>query len=201
MGRTPSRPSCCHRVELEIPEGVGPGVRGARRGPPVRGSCVGAGRCRGRGALSRGRASRGDRRRDREAAWARVGDPRACGWVHAAAQCALASSASRIRAQGRCARAPLHASMSGVPSAPSRAAACSAVALCGVRRRGAGRTPRDHGAGVSQPSCPFCTRQAELVFYEGRLVVGIWDQFPVSPGHALLIPRRHVVSWFDATDE
>ncbi|MDP3910682.1 MAG: DEAD/DEAH box helicase family protein [Gemmatimonadales bacterium] len=54
---------------------------------------------------------------------------------------------------------------------------------------------------MSQLSCPFCTRQAELVFYEGRLVVGIWDQFPVSPGHALLIPRRHVVSWFDATDE
>src|SRR5262249_55030966 len=35
----------------------------------------------------------------------------------------------------------------------------------------------------------------------GRLVLGLWDQFPVSPGHALIIPRRHVGSWFEATDE
>jgi diadenosine tetraphosphate (Ap4A) HIT family hydrolase len=32
-------------------------------------------------------------------------------------------------------------------------------------------------------------------------VLGIWDGFPVSPGHALLIPRRHVESWFDASDD
>ena len=29
----------------------------------------------------------------------------------------------------------------------------------------------------------------------------LWDGFPVSPGHALLIPVRHVVTWFDATPE
>jgi diadenosine tetraphosphate (Ap4A) HIT family hydrolase len=29
--------------------------------------------------------------------------------------------------------------------------------------------------------------------------LGLWDAFPVSPGHALLVPRRHVPSWFDAT--
>jgi len=26
-------------------------------------------------------------------------------------------------------------------------------------------------------------------------VVGLWDGFPVSPGHALLVPRRHVADW------
>jgi superfamily II DNA or RNA helicase/HKD family nuclease/diadenosine tetraphosphate (Ap4A) HIT family hydrolase len=31
--------------------------------------------------------------------------------------------------------------------------------------------------------------------------VGIWDAFPVSPGHVLLIPRRHVPDWFEATDD
>ena len=33
------------------------------------------------------------------------------------------------------------------------------------------------------------------------MVIGIWDGFPVSPGHALLIPKRHVATWFDATGE
>lgn len=27
------------------------------------------------------------------------------------------------------------------------------------------------------------------------------DAFPVSPGHLLLVPRRHIASWFDATPE
>lgn len=32
-------------------------------------------------------------------------------------------------------------------------------------------------------------------------MIGIWDAFPVSPGHALLVPRRHVQSWFEALPE
>jgi diadenosine tetraphosphate (Ap4A) HIT family hydrolase/HKD family nuclease len=32
-------------------------------------------------------------------------------------------------------------------------------------------------------------------------VLGLWDAFPVSPGHALLVPKRHVATWFDATKE
>ncbi|MCI0570367.1 MAG: DUF3427 domain-containing protein, partial [Myxococcaceae bacterium] len=40
-----------------------------------------------------------------------------------------------------------------------------------------------------------------LVFHEGRLVRGLWDAFPVNPGHALLVTRRHVETWFDASPE
>lgn len=50
-------------------------------------------------------------------------------------------------------------------------------------------------------TCPFCDPPEGRRFHDGRLVVGLWDQFPVSPGHALLIPRRHVATWFDATAE
>ena len=32
-------------------------------------------------------------------------------------------------------------------------------------------------------------------------MIGIWDAFPVSPGHALLVPKRHVSSWFEASVE
>jgi superfamily II DNA or RNA helicase/diadenosine tetraphosphate (Ap4A) HIT family hydrolase len=39
------------------------------------------------------------------------------------------------------------------------------------------------------------------VFYRDDLVSALWDGFPVSPGHALLLTRRHVADWFEATDE
>ena len=55
---------------------------------------------------------------------------------------------------------------------------------------------------MSHQVCPFCEElPAERLFYEDELVRGIWDGFPVSPGHALLIPRRHVATWFEAAQE
>ena len=49
--------------------------------------------------------------------------------------------------------------------------------------------------------CPFCNPDPTRVFYEDELVIGLWDAYPVSPGHALLVPRRHVAGWFDASPE
>lgn len=49
--------------------------------------------------------------------------------------------------------------------------------------------------------CPFCHPDRDRVFHEGDLTLGVWDAFPASEGHALLITRRHVPTWFDATDE
>lgn len=48
-------------------------------------------------------------------------------------------------------------------------------------------------------ACPFCLPPRDRVFYEAELVFGLWDAFPVSAGHALLIPRRHIGTWFDAS--
>lgn len=50
-------------------------------------------------------------------------------------------------------------------------------------------------------ACPFCQPDAGRVFYESDLVLGLWDAFPVTPGHALLVPRRHIASWFEASRE
>ena len=47
--------------------------------------------------------------------------------------------------------------------------------------------------------CPFCTATGDRHFYDGTYVYGIWDLHPVSPGHALLIPKRHVATWFEAS--
>jgi superfamily II DNA or RNA helicase/diadenosine tetraphosphate (Ap4A) HIT family hydrolase/HKD family nuclease len=47
--------------------------------------------------------------------------------------------------------------------------------------------------------CPFCNPNPSAIFHEGESVYGLWDAFPVSDGHALLVTRRHVASWFEAT--
>ena len=35
----------------------------------------------------------------------------------------------------------------------------------------------------------------------GKLAFVRWDRHPANPGHALVIPYRHVPAYFDATDE
>lgn len=48
--------------------------------------------------------------------------------------------------------------------------------------------------------CYFCRVSAGLAdpfIYQNRSFVGIFDTNPVNPGHALVIPRRHVVSLFE----
>ena len=49
-------------------------------------------------------------------------------------------------------------------------------------------------------TCPFCDPDISCIFYDDDpLFLCFWDGFPVSPGHALVIPRRHVATWFAAT--
>ena len=49
--------------------------------------------------------------------------------------------------------------------------------------------------------CPFCALPASRIVLAHELAYVIRDAFPVSPGHTLIIPRRHVGSFFDVTDE
>ena len=52
-----------------------------------------------------------------------------------------------------------------------------------------------------KPSCPFCAPDPQRVVASNELAVAIRDGFPVSPGHTLVIPRRHVASLADLTVE
>ncbi len=47
--------------------------------------------------------------------------------------------------------------------------------------------------------CPFCALPAERVLFRNDSVVVARDAYPVTPGHTLVIPVRHVASFFDAT--
>ena len=51
-------------------------------------------------------------------------------------------------------------------------------------------------------NCPFCKAESERdIIASSSLSVAFFDGFPVSPGHALIIPRRHVASFFELTQE
>lgn len=46
-------------------------------------------------------------------------------------------------------------------------------------------------------NCPFCDRTRLVPVAAGRLSIAINDGYPVGPGHALVIPTRHVPTVFD----
>jgi diadenosine tetraphosphate (Ap4A) HIT family hydrolase len=54
---------------------------------------------------------------------------------------------------------------------------------------------------TSHPSCPFCSLQVSGIIAANDFAVAVPDAFPVSPGHTLIIPRRHFASLFDATED
>lgn len=47
--------------------------------------------------------------------------------------------------------------------------------------------------------CPFCQLDPGRILAEDALTVVYRDGFPVSLGHAVIIPRRHVPTLFEAT--
>ncbi len=52
---------------------------------------------------------------------------------------------------------------------------------------------------MTSAQCVFCQLPRERVVAENGLAIYVSDAFAVSPGHSLIIPKRHVASFFDAT--
>ncbi|MDA8100452.1 MAG: HIT family protein [Nitrospiraceae bacterium] len=50
-------------------------------------------------------------------------------------------------------------------------------------------------------SCPFCSLDPAKLIAGDALTMTVRDTLPVSPGHTLVLPRRHIASIFDATRE
>ncbi len=51
------------------------------------------------------------------------------------------------------------------------------------------------------PACPFCAIEQSTVLFSNALSFAVRDTLPVSPGHTLVLPKRHIASIFDATKE
>ncbi len=49
-------------------------------------------------------------------------------------------------------------------------------------------------------TCPFCNPDPTRIISTTSTTVTLWDAFPVAPGHALVVTRRHIPGFFDATD-
>lgn len=52
-----------------------------------------------------------------------------------------------------------------------------------------------------QAPCPFCELPSSRIIAANEHAIVIRDGFPVSPGHTLVIARRHVSSFFDVSSE
>lgn len=50
-------------------------------------------------------------------------------------------------------------------------------------------------------ACLFCTIDASRIIVKNKLAFAIRDAFPVSEGHTLIIPHRHVETFFELSDE
>lgn len=50
---------------------------------------------------------------------------------------------------------------------------------------------------LNPEDCPFCDSSGRERLIESRLSFAVFDSCPVTPGHVLIIPRRHVSSFFD----
>jgi diadenosine tetraphosphate (Ap4A) HIT family hydrolase len=48
-------------------------------------------------------------------------------------------------------------------------------------------------------NCPFCPVSDREILAEHPLAVAITDSFPLTQGHSLIVPRRHVASFFELT--
>jgi diadenosine tetraphosphate (Ap4A) HIT family hydrolase len=63
--------------------------------------------------------------------------------------------------------------------------------------------PEPQSQPQSEPGCFFCrvaSGEADPIVFRNRSFIGIFDTNPANPGHALVIPSRHVVSLFDLNE-
>jgi diadenosine tetraphosphate (Ap4A) HIT family hydrolase len=54
---------------------------------------------------------------------------------------------------------------------------------------------------TDKKGCLFCSVPASDILIEQPLAYAKADGYPVSNGHTLIIPRRHVLMFFDTSDE
>lgn len=50
-------------------------------------------------------------------------------------------------------------------------------------------------------ACAFCDLATERILKRGEVCLAFGDGYPISPGHTLVIPKRHISSFFGTTAE
>ena len=49
--------------------------------------------------------------------------------------------------------------------------------------------------------CLFCNSKASGLAYENDLAYASYDSYPVTPNHCLIIPKRHIIDYFELTND
>lgn len=52
---------------------------------------------------------------------------------------------------------------------------------------------------AADQDCPFCSLSDRKILFQNDYACAFYDAFPVSPGHLLIVPFRHVSSFFELT--
>lgn len=53
---------------------------------------------------------------------------------------------------------------------------------------------------MTEKACLFCTLDESRIVMDNDHALAFWDGYPVTLGHCLIIPRRHISSFFEATE-
>lgn len=48
--------------------------------------------------------------------------------------------------------------------------------------------------------CQFCHLERNRILLESEIAVALFDAFPVTEGHTLIIPKRHIANLFDLSE-
>lgn len=54
---------------------------------------------------------------------------------------------------------------------------------------------------INLQKCPFCQKSTQEYFMENQAFAAIYNIAPILPGHSLIIPKRHVESLFELSNE
>jgi diadenosine tetraphosphate (Ap4A) HIT family hydrolase len=54
---------------------------------------------------------------------------------------------------------------------------------------------------TNQNQCPFCNLDSERVLNRNGFALAFYDGFPITEMHTLIIPERHVATYFDLLPE
>lgn len=54
---------------------------------------------------------------------------------------------------------------------------------------------------LADKKCPFCDITADRIYMQNDVALALSDAFPVTEGHKLIVPKRHVRSIFDLSEE
>ena len=50
-------------------------------------------------------------------------------------------------------------------------------------------------------NCTFCNIDKDRIILENEIAFAVYDVFPVSKGHMLIIPKKHINNYFEADED